>query len=265
MYSTLIYLYQQKRVVLLPEEDAAIHNIRWNPVYAQTLKLNKGIDNVILFQCLNQDQKPVNISDSGFVFRLIDHAGKQLLLTTDLEAVDLTKGKLKLVLRSFEIANIPPQLCSYSVTRVRDESELLPDSSFLDSSLLGRDFVEGVLVDDHSGARGVIEILDSVFPSFIPSLAVTVPDPWVPSGEVHSSTVSKNTDGVITFQISPGSFLGEVSPEGSIGPNGAWYDAGDTVVVSDDTPLMLTVVGHYDQVRLKFVPTAGTVERISAR
>jgi hypothetical protein len=239
MYSTLIYLYQQKRVVLLPEEDAAIHNIRWNPVYAQTLKLNKGIDNVILFQCLNQDQKPVNISDSGFVFRLIDHAGKQLLLTTDLEAVDLTKGKLKLVLRSFEIANIPPQLCSYSVTRVRDESELLPDSSFLDSSLLGRDFVEGVLVDDHSGARGVIEILDSVFPSFIPSLAVTVPDPWVPSGEV--------------------------SPEGSIGPNGAWYDAGDTVVVSDDTPLMLTVVGHYDQVRLKFVPTAGTVERISAR
>ena len=55
MYSTPAYLYQQIQQVLLVDVSGAYFNARWNPVYAKSLKLNLGVDNVILFQFLNQD------------------------------------------------------------------------------------------------------------------------------------------------------------------------------------------------------------------
>ena len=61
MYSTPVYLYQQKQQVLLPATDGSYFQRRWQPVYAKKLKVNRGVDNVILFEFINQDQKPVNI------------------------------------------------------------------------------------------------------------------------------------------------------------------------------------------------------------
>ena len=71
MYSTTVYLYQQIQTVLLIDISGAYFNARWQPVYAKSLKLNLGVDNVILFQFQNQDQKPVNTSGATFTFRII--------------------------------------------------------------------------------------------------------------------------------------------------------------------------------------------------
>lgn len=63
MYITTAYLYQQIQPVLLIDISGAFFDARWDPVYAKNLTLNLGVDNVILFQFQNQDQKPVNITD----------------------------------------------------------------------------------------------------------------------------------------------------------------------------------------------------------
>ena len=62
MYSTTIYLYQQIIRVLLIDTSGGYFTARYDPVYAKTLTVNKGVDNVLSFQFLNQEQKPVDIS-----------------------------------------------------------------------------------------------------------------------------------------------------------------------------------------------------------
>ena len=72
MYSTTVYLYQQITPVLLVDTSGGYFTRRYDPVYAKSLTINKAVDNVLLFEFINQDQKPVNIAGSSFVFRLID-------------------------------------------------------------------------------------------------------------------------------------------------------------------------------------------------
>ena len=87
MYSTTAYLYQQITRVLLVDTSGGYFTARYDPVYAKTLTINKGVDNVLLFEFINQDQKPVNITGSTFVFRLIDQSGGRLLLVKDMETL----------------------------------------------------------------------------------------------------------------------------------------------------------------------------------
>jgi hypothetical protein len=68
MYITTAYLYQQIQPVLLIDISGAYFDARWDPVYAKNLTLNLGVDNVILFQFQNQDQRPVNIFGATFTF-----------------------------------------------------------------------------------------------------------------------------------------------------------------------------------------------------
>ena len=63
MYSTTVYLYQQKTRVVMLDSSGQYFTLRYEPVYAKRLTINKGVDNVILFEFINQDEKPVNITD----------------------------------------------------------------------------------------------------------------------------------------------------------------------------------------------------------
>mgnify|MGYP003353082326 CR=1 FL=1 len=68
MYSTTVYLYQQITKVLLVDTSGGHFIYRWNPVYAKPLTVNKGVDNVLLFEFINQEEKPVNITGSELFY-----------------------------------------------------------------------------------------------------------------------------------------------------------------------------------------------------
>ena len=88
MYSTTAYIYQQIQRILLIDTSGVgdVFDRRWEPVYTKNLKINKGVDNVILFEFINQDQKPVNIAGSSFVFRVVNQAGDELLITKPMDS-----------------------------------------------------------------------------------------------------------------------------------------------------------------------------------
>jgi hypothetical protein len=58
MYSTTVYLYQQIIRVLLIDTSGGYFTARYDPVYAKTLTVNKGVDNVC---CLNSSTKMKNL------------------------------------------------------------------------------------------------------------------------------------------------------------------------------------------------------------
>ena len=158
MYSTQAYIYQQiTRVLLIDTGAGETFTYRYDPVYAKKLTINKGVDNVLLFEFINQEEKPVNITGSSFVFRAIDQQGTKLLVDEPLIILNGATGRAKVTLSAEELLEIQAQPASYSITRTSGN------------------LTEAVFTNAQSGARAPVDIVNSVLPTFVPSSELTIP------------------------------------------------------------------------------------------
>lgn len=207
MYITTAYLYQQIQKVLLIDISGAYFDARWDPVYAKNLTLNLGVDNVILFQFQNQDQKPVNISGATFTFRIISQNGEDLLFAKELVALNAATGRAKVTITAEETNWVLPQPANYSIE--------------ISSGVLD----QAVFTDDQAGARGVINIVDSVFPAFTASKILTIPtaqqgtrSSTQPNSYVvtaYSSTLTTDGAPLTTFQLDTDNYTGNIQAQAS--------------------------------------------------
>jgi hypothetical protein len=126
-------------------------------VYAKKLTINKGVDNVILFEFINQDQKPVNISGSTLIFRLISQDGLELMNATEMVIINATVGRAKVTLTADALNYIQAQPANYSISRASGN------------------LTEAVFTDAQAGAMAPVDIVDSVYPEFVPSAELTIP------------------------------------------------------------------------------------------
>jgi hypothetical protein len=263
MYSTTAYLYQQIQPVLLIDISGVgpVFDRRWKPVYAKSLKLNLGVDNVILFQFQNQDQKPVNISGATFTFRIISQNGENLLYAKELEILAAATGRAKVLIPAADTLNFQEQPASWS---------LEISSGVLD---------QAVFTDDYAGARGDIDIVDSVFPAFVPSQLLTIPDQAPDSSIYYTSTLTTAGNRLTTFQIDPVAFTGSLRVQGSsdaVAQTVEWYDVsfenlenGTTVdslhFVEATERRAINVSGFHPYIRLEFDITDGNIDLITYR
>ena len=158
MYSTTAYLYQQRtQVLLLLDNCGQYFTTRYNPVYAKRLTINLGVDNVLTFSMVNQDEKPVNVTGCTFTFRVVDQAGINLLLELPMVILNAPTGQVKVTIPASALYEIQAQPASYSITCFRG------------------DLNQAVFTNAQSGARGPLDIVNSVLPQFIPSTPLTIP------------------------------------------------------------------------------------------
>ncbi len=258
MYSSSVFTYIQKQVVVLLTGNSPR---KYMPQYAKTLTLNKGIDNRIQFQLLNQEQKSVDITDKIISFRLISGDGKKILLKKALKNTLALKGIAVLELNAADIEEIPTQKAHYSLE--------IPEGEF--------DFP--VFVDQNAGARGDIRIVDSVLPSFVPSSEVTIPDSQAFPNSVsetsetfglteytyHSSVVNTQSNPILTLQAQFSDYEGEVIIEGSTEPDAYWYEIESNTYESVSDTFGYTIKGFHPFVRMTFVSESGEVDYILAR
>ena len=160
MYSTQVYICQQLTRVLLMDTGAGeTFTYRYDPVYAKQLTINKGVDNVLLFEFINQEEKPVNITGSTFLFRAINTAGDQILVEKELVTLNAPTGRAKVTLTSAELLEVLAQPATYSIQRTQPNGGL----------------VEAVFTNAQAGARAPVNIVDSVLPQYVPSVPLTIP------------------------------------------------------------------------------------------
>lgn len=158
MYSTTVYLYQQKtRVLMMDTGGGEYFTLRYDPVYAKKLTINLGVDNVILFEFINQDQKPVNITGSILTFRLLSQNGLELLLEEPMVILNGPTGRAKVTIPQQDLIGIRAEPASYSITRASG------------------DLYEAVFTDAQAGARAPVDVVDSIYPEFMPSAELTIP------------------------------------------------------------------------------------------
>jgi hypothetical protein len=178
-------------------------------VYAKNLKLNLGVDNVILFQFQNQDQKPVNITGATFTFRIISQNGQNLLFAKELVSLSNNLGRSKVTITSEETKYLQQQPASWSLE--------------VSSGILN----QAVFTDDNCAARGDIDIVNSVFPEFVASSLLTIPTGQAPVGNVYySSTLTTDGSNLTTMQLDSANFTGNVSVQAatsSADTNQEWY------------------------------------------
>jgi hypothetical protein len=203
---TLVYIYNPRQIVVLLEPDvAAGTSRRYEKVYSRTLTLNRGVDNVLEFQFINQNQKPVNITMPAgreIICRILT-ANETLIQKALLPVYPLT-GIAKLELSVGELEDIQPQQCYYSLE--------IPVGQF----------DRPVFVDDNSGARGVVNIVNSVKPAFVPAQNITIPTHPLPginannNASVYYSSIINTTElDSLTVQAKFQGFTGNIQLQGS--------------------------------------------------
>jgi hypothetical protein len=265
MYSTTVYLYQQLIRAVLVDVDGQFFTARYNPVYAQTLTVNKGVDNALLFEFVNQDQKPVNITGSTFVFRLLNQAGNELLVEKPMETLSAATGRVKVVLTPADVDNIVAQPASYSIERAQGN------------------YRQAVFTDANAGARGVCTVVDSVLPEFVPSGELTVPDiygknqfvnvaptawpDWalnpqpintIRQTEFYSSYIPYTGKSTTTVKMDLVHYTGTVKLQAADNYQATWYDVSESRQYLDQTETVyFNAVGFYPLLRIAFNNSIG--------
>lgn len=233
------------------------------PVYAKPLTLNKGVDNQIQFQFLNQEQKPVDITGKSITCRVLNNAGNEVLLKKALTLQLPANGIAALIVNAADLENIEAQKGYYSLE--------IPVGEF--------DYP--VFVDQNAGARGDMNIVNSVLPSFVPSEEVTIPtgQPFpnldannsisnvLPNANTYySSIINTNDNPILTLQAKLTEFNGDISIEGTVNQQGTdWYPITTNAYSNNSETHGWTIHGYHPFVRMVFTSNTGAVTNILAR
>lgn len=261
MYSTQVFVYTQRQTVVL---ITGFSPRSYMPQYAKPLTLHKGVDNQLQFQFLNQEQKPVDITGKEIVCRIINYEGNQLILRKALDLQLPATGIASLYIGPADIENVDAQKCYYTLE--------IPVGSF--------DFP--VFVDQNAGARGDLNIVNSVLPSFVPSESVTIASAqefantnWIPNNIVNpapnstvytTSVVTTNDNPVVSMQATFAEFNGNVFIQGSTLPDTDWYLASEVYTYANLTSTEgYTVRGYHPYLRMVYVSNAGAVTNLLVR
>lgn len=266
MYSTTVYLYQQITRVLLVDTSGGYFTFRYDPVYAKSLTVNKGVDNVLLFEFINQEQKPVNITGSDFVFRLISQNGAELLLEKPMEILSASRGRVKVVLSSSDTINITAQPASYSIQRKAG------------------DYVQAAYVNANAEARADCNIVDSILPEFLDSNDLTIPTIYGPDSnlsapppnswpdwaltpqplnytqatEYFSSHIPTNGTSLTTIKMDLLHFTGTIKIQGAETYQSVWYDVTESRTYYDETSTVyFNAVGFHPLLRVALNQSQG--------
>ncbi len=255
MYATSVFVYTQRQTVVLLIGNSPR---KYMPVYAKPLTLNKGVDNRIQFQFLNQEQKPVDITGKSITCRILNYTGTEVLLRKALDLDFALTGIASLKLNAADIEGIDAQRAYYSLE--------IPVGEF--------DYP--VFVDSNAGARGDMNIVNSVLPSFVPSQIVTIPtgQPFPnisnSSGNTNrvydTSIINTQSNPVLTIQTRYDEYYGNVAILGSSIVDGDFY-----VIQADDDLANVTetrgytIHGYHPFVKVEFTSNSGAVTNILAR
>ena len=261
MYSTQVFYYIQRQIVVLLD---GISPRSYMPVYAKTLKLHRGVDNRIQFQFLNQQQKGIDVSGKSITFRLINSEGNRILFSKALDPVFPVTGIMELRVPSNILEDIVPQKAGYSLEIPQDGWNM------------------PVFVDPASGARGEMDVVDSVLPSFVPSTIVTIPT-GQPFPNNHSQTnncdncdptkytyytsaVLTKGNPITTLQVDYNKYTGKVKIQGSTTGDSDWYQIGEThKYTSRNRTTGYVLPGFHPYIRIEFESTQGEVLEVLMR
>jgi hypothetical protein len=239
MYSTQVYLYQQRTQVLMLDSSGQYFTMRYEPVYAKRLTINLGVDNVLLFAFVNQDEKPVNVSGCTFTFRVTNTSGTKLLLQEPMVILNALSGQVKVTIPTEHTLELIAQPASFSIT--------------VQSGNLN----QAVFTNANAGARGMVDLVNSVYPQFVPSAPLTIPTTEL------SSQVSVDGAGYENYPAWGGGVYWAGNGDGTV--YNSWLNtefySSFIVPRADLTTIQLTLLGYTGTIKVQWAENYQSIWR----
>ena len=139
------YLYRNRINVIA---DMACFPVEWRLVYQRTIKLYKGMENIVEFDVRNADQKRINISTFNIKCVLMDQDNREILTAdVDTTAASCSTGIGILVLDDNDLKHINPQYLKYTLYVLNNDGSKTP-----------------IYADSQFGLGGTIDLLGGVLP-----------------------------------------------------------------------------------------------------
>ena len=147
------YLYPN-RIQLLADVAGSIPT-EYTNVYQRTVKIYKGVDNVLEFDIKNSDQKRLDLTItpviSDIMLNVMDSQGNALPTSPyTVTPSDTLKGIATVTIPGSDVANLDPQFFRYSVVATKDTNTI------------------PLYADSRFGAVGTIELVGSAMPIIKP-------------------------------------------------------------------------------------------------
>ena len=183
----------------------------------------------------------------------MSYDGSTVLLKKALTPLLPLNGLATLDVTMNETLGMDSALCYYSLT--------IPDNTF--------EFP--VFVDDNSGGRGVIDVLDSILPKYVISGAKGLLPHDVPTVEMPVTYYSEPYTGKgssnYTVQVGYNDYVGTSKIQGSVsGVSGEWYDITEPVeYVNYSDNDYYNIDGCHVYLRVEFASSGGTIGKILFR
>jgi len=255
-YTTAVFLYTQRTIVVTLQGSSPR---RFMPVYSKPLQVSKGVDNQLQFQFLNQDQKPVDVTNLEITFRAIDNTGSVILWQQSLTPVFPANGIMQLNISASTLVPITAQQGYYTLSIPSSDGSLnLP-----------------VYIDGSAASRGDLYIVNAVLPSVQPSLSVTIPtsqgfpnirdyvtDIYTDLAEIttfYSSVIETDGNQYLTLQTQYYEYDGYVTIEASCTGNDSWAPVFNVAYSNITDTIGYVLEGYYPYVRMAFTANGANV------
>ena len=265
---TLNCYYYPNAVVVQVNVDPTI-TLRNRVMYQRTLKLYKGIDNIVRFTFKNSEQKPVNITGWAVNFNITSDEEGTIVVTKPVTTIDALKGIITVNVSDLDLVDLNNEYYNYSLS-VTDPNGI----------------EQVIYTDDNYTARGEVQIQAGHYPTFLPSINASLPtnsNSSVITSSVVADTKSRQQSAHHTAQFYFNDFSGTIAVQAtldSLPPNGAtsgnvslsWSTIGGLTYVNQTTPDYYNWDGVYTAVRFIIAPdiplapnVAGSVTQILYR
>jgi len=265
MQNLPIYLYPNTIDIIL-DMDANIVGVN-RIMYQRDLKIQKGIKNQIQIQFKNSDQKKIRISNTQtFVFSMFDAINQRLIINKNLDVLDngstSTKGLALLTLNESDTLDLDRTSYQYGVKVLDSE-----DNSYTPA-----------YTNTYYGMAGTIHLNNDLNPVLKDSVSVTtfngLFNPSTGNYEYYSGNLYANpeyngNDALHTIQLYLTGYSGTIYIQSTLdnnpGPNGNYSTIATLTYTGQSGIKYQNFSGVYSYVRIKHIPTAGTLDKILYR
>ena len=256
-----VYLYANKLDVFTSPSDSWSTE-RYRRVYNRNLKIYRGVDNRIDIQVRNNDQKASNVVGSTLVFNLVSKDTKNLVLQKDFTAMDLTTGKVTIILNEGELLNLENGFYQYSI--VKEVRETVDSTDYKVISKIP------LYVDSQYDTVGTLEISGDVYGDVAESTIINTfnyvnpftqgdsTPAWFESAIIDARPKVKTGNALHTFQFYSTNYSGSVVIQGNLDDQGGspreskWVTIESVDLTSEHYK---NIVGNWSWLRIKHIPT----------
>lgn len=262
------YLYPNRIQLLTNLDESSTNNqVEWRIVYQRTIKVYKGIDNVLEIDVKNNDQKRISLAGRTVKMIVMDQVNNEINTYTAINLEDDSshagRGLARVTVPAEDIADLYPQFLNFAVYMQTDGE---PD--------------EILYSDSRYGAKGTIELLNGIntkprlnkkYDNFRPEtnyqtsqIHVThyYSDPIsvkfyqaVPTTQVNLSTYVTNFIGTVEIQATNKDTIGHESFNQPSIQSQTFAQTRTTPVVFNNLD-----IGDYTYLRIKYTATTGKVD-----